>query len=213
MILRLACGAGMAALGLISILLAWQQGHYLLAGLAFDRWVAAPSEPMATRVEGFIDGALVLPDAQARWLKGRWTMAKDPSDPAALDHFAAVTRARPYDYHPALGAARWWAANDPVAPQFAEALQQAMALGPNESRVFAAIFPLARLHWHYLSPDLQMELSSLLVSTANREPALAIELARDYGFGGSACELTAGNQLAQGHCRRLGIIDTEKESP
>ncbi|MEM6574233.1 MAG: hypothetical protein AAF736_08185, partial [Pseudomonadota bacterium] len=210
MIPRLAAAALPGLLCIASLALCVQQASLTLASRAFDRWTGNPGLQAPQQVQAPLAVALLLPDPAAYWLKGRWKMAQNPADDSALAAFDRVAQARPYDFHPSLGRASWWAANEPDSSEFAAALAEAMVLGPNESRVFAAIFPLARLHWHYLSPDQQQQLEALLVSTAVREPALAIELARDYGFAGPACRLTAENLLAVGHCQRLGIIDREE---
>ncbi len=201
----------MLAVAILAGIFAWQQSIYALANGAFEHWVDSPSPAVASQVEVLIPSAQFLPDPQARWLASRWKMAQDPFDRSVLEDFAAVAKSRPLDFRPAVGAARWWAANDPSAPEFVDAIDRAIDLGPNESKVFAALFPLARVHWHYLSPGQHRRLESLLAQTALREPALAIELSLSYGFAGPACVLTQQNSLAQQHCRRLGIIQTDLE--
>ncbi len=213
MIPRLAGAALPGLLLVVSLTLCIQQASLSLASRAYERWVENPARVSPQQVKAPLTVALFLPDPAAHWLDGRWKMAQIPTDASALAAFDRVSQARPYDFQPAVGRASWWAMNEPANAEFSAAIAEAIALGPNETRVFAAIFPLARLHWHYLSPDQQQQLEALLVSTAVREPALAIELARDYGFAGPACRLTADNALAVGHCQRLGIIDREEGSP
>ncbi|MFK7955076.1 MAG: hypothetical protein AB8B96_03200 [Lysobacterales bacterium] len=208
---RLLLAGGSLAMAVVAGIFAWQQSMYAFAKTALDRWVEHPTPAVAAQIDTLVRSAQALPDPQFRWLSSRWKMARDPFDRSVLSDFAVISQARPYDYRPAVGAARWWAANDPSAEEFGDAMDAAMTLGPNESRVFAALFPLARVHWHYLSPDQRQRQQVLLTQTALREPALAIELSLDYGFAGSACSLTGENSLAQEHCKRLGIIEMEME--
>ncbi|MEM9531219.1 MAG: hypothetical protein AAGA23_09885 [Pseudomonadota bacterium] len=197
--------AALLGLALLFAVFAWHKTQLRLAERAFDRWVADASAHNFQRAQNLLDSLGRLPDPAADWLRVRWLLAQRPDDPGVPPLLDRLEASRPFDYRPATARVRWLVAAGADDAELAAAFAAAIAKGPNESRVFALLFPLARLHWHRLPGATRQLIDDLALRTAVREPDLVIELGRDYGYGGVLCAASTQLALAQRACRRLGI--------
>lgn len=213
--MRLAASAVLLAGILVSLSLGVQQAQLALAREAIEHWRESPDPITAAAVGRFLAGANAWPDADGRLLAARWhAMPHDnASHVEAMRRLEEAAQLRPEWYRPWAARAVLLARIDAANPAWKDAAAEALRRGPNESRLFATLFPLWRLHWHRLDPDEQASIHDLAVRTLMREPKLVVELASRYGYLGPVCRAGREHRVARQQCDKLGFSDPSPELP
>ncbi len=201
------------ALALTMVWLAFGATQIELASIANQRLSSSPADEAGfSAVQSRLDRAgLWKHSSDWHYLSGQLAQKRAETGPqqdqlsllnTALAHYRRATELRPLwpDNWAAIVEVKLLLSEDDA--EFHTALHRTLQYGPNESRLFMALFPMLRLHWFWLNESEKTSILAFTSRAAWREPAWVVNIAARYDYLTELCDHIGPNKLARQHCDR-----------